>query len=130
MASLNFDNHFKDLFENTSDLIHFLTIEGNIELVNHAWLTTLNYQFYEVVGRGIYDFIHPPCIEEYKSVRNTVITTKETAEFVTTFMTKNGQEVIVEGQLGCSYTKDKPVYTRGVFKNITAKKIAEKNRRK
>jgi len=126
MASLSFDTHFKDLFENTSDLIQFLTIEGNIELVNPAWLTTLNYQFYEVVGRSIYDFIHPPCIEEYKLIRNTVITTKESAEFVTTFMTKNEQEVIVEGQLGCSYTKDRPVYTRGVFKNITAKKIAEK----
>jgi len=126
MASLSFDTHFKDLFENTSDLIHFLTIEGNIELVNPAWLTTLNYQFYEVVGRSIYDFIHPPCIKEYKLIRNTVITTKKSAEFVTTFMTKNEQEVIVEGQLGCSYTKDRPVYTRGVFKNITAKKIAEK----
>ncbi len=112
MASLSFDTHFKDLFENTSDLIQFLTIEGNIELVNPAWLTTLNYQFYEVVGRSIYDFIHPPCIEEYKLIRNTVITTKESAEFVTTFMTKSEQEVIVEGQLGCSYTKDRPVYTR------------------
>ncbi|MEJ7673405.1 MAG: PAS domain-containing protein [Chitinophagaceae bacterium] len=34
-------------------------MEGNIEFVNPAWLKTLGYELYEVVGRSIYDFIHP-----------------------------------------------------------------------
>ena len=126
MSNLNFDTHFKDLFENTSDLIHFLNIDGEIELVNTSWLKTLGYENQEVSGRSIFDFIHGPCIEEYKSIRNAAIVTKESNELVTTFMTKEGKEVVVEGQISCFNTNDKNAYTRGVFKNITAKKIAEK----
>ncbi|MEO6583474.1 MAG: PAS domain S-box protein [Ferruginibacter sp.] len=126
MPTPNFDNHFKDLFENTNDLIHFLNIEGNIELVNPAWLTTLGYEFNEVVGRSIYDFIHQPCREEYKATRKKVIDEKVKADLVTTFITKHSKEVVGEGQISYAYDLDQSLYTRCVFKNITAKKIAEK----
>ncbi len=126
MSNLNFDTHFKDLFENTSDLIHFLTIDGQIELVNTMWLKTLGYKKEEVEGRSIYDFIHQPCIEEYKTLRNTAIASKQSIELVTTFMTKEGKEVVAEGQISYFDTTGKAPYTRGVFKNITARKIAEK----
>ena len=126
MDGLRFDNHFKDLFDNTSDLVHFLTIEGNIELVNPSWLNTLGFELHEVVGRSIYDFIHPPCREEYKAIRKKAIDEKVKADLLTTFMTKHGKEVVGEGQIGCAYDIDQPLYTRCVFKNITAKKIAGK----
>ncbi|MGI8583620.1 MAG: PAS domain-containing sensor histidine kinase [Chitinophagaceae bacterium] len=125
MNNLSFDNYFKDLFENTSDLIHFLTIEGNIELVSPAWLKTLEYELYEVVGRNIYDFLHPPCVNDYKLARDTAVATKSIVELTTTFMTKNGKEVVGEGQIGYSDNHDQ-IYTRGVFKNITARKLAER----
>ena len=129
MPNLSLDDHFKDLFENTSDLIHFLSIDGNIELVNPAWLTTLDYELHEVVDRNIYDFIHVPCIEEYKAARQEAISKKSKVDLVTTFMTKHGKEVVGEGQIDCAYNMNQPLYTRCVFKNITARKIAEKNLR-
>ena len=125
MANLIFDNHFKDLFENTSDLIYFLTLEGNIELANSALLKTFDYELHEILGKSIYDFIHPPCIKEYKEARSIAISEKTSMELTTTFLTKNGDEVVAEGQLGYFENKDQPVYTRGVFKNVTARKIAE-----
>ena len=94
MPKLNFENHFKDLFENTSDLIHFLSIDGTIELVNPAWLNTLEYQLDEVVGKSIYDFIHPPCIEEYRALREKAIATKEKSDIITTFLTRSKKEVV------------------------------------
>ncbi len=126
MPNVSFDSHFKDLFENTSELIYFLTLEGTIQLVNPAWHSTLDYELDEVIGRSIYDFIHPPCIEEYKTARKEAISEKGRTDFVTTFISKHGKEVVVEGHIGCAYDIGKPVYTRGVFKNVTAKKIAEK----
>ncbi|MES2432062.1 MAG: PAS domain S-box protein [Bacteroidota bacterium] len=127
MPKINFDIHFKDLFDNTSDLIYFLSIEGNIELVNPTWLKTLGYEAEEVEGKVIFDFIHPPCVNEYREARETAITTKQSIELVTTFISKDGKEVVLEGQIGCFFTNDEPLYTRGVFKNITAKKIADKD---
>jgi len=121
-----FDAHFKDLFENTSDLIHFLNLEGKIEIVNPAWLKNMQYELDEVKGRNILDFLHPPCIEEYKERRAVAINNNSHVDIVTTFITKNGEQVIGEGQIGCSYIENEPVYTRFVFKNITAKKLADK----
>ncbi len=126
MPKLSHDSHFKDLFENTSDLIYFLTIEGNIEFVNPAWGKTLGYELYEVAGKSIYDFIHFPCIKEYKLARTKAIFEKTRIELTTTFLTKNGNEVVGEGQIGYFENKDQPVYTRGVFKNVTARKAAER----
>ncbi|MDQ6756328.1 MAG: PAS domain S-box protein [Bacteroidota bacterium] len=126
MPSISFNDHFKDLFENTSDLIHFLTLDGNIELVNPAWLKTLDYELHEVVGRSIYEFIHEPCIKEYKEARTIAIANNYGIELVTTLVTKKGEPVIGEGQIGCSYNKDGRGYTRCVFKNITGRKKAEK----
>lgn len=126
MPSLSFDTHFKDLFENTSDLIHFLTIEGKIELVNPAWLKTLEYELSEVLGRSIYDFIYPENIEEYKARREEAILNRSSVLLETAFKTKQRQLIIGEGQIGCSYTKEGVMYTRCVFKNITAKRDSEK----
>ena len=121
-----FDNHFKDLFENTSDLIHFLTIDANIELVNPAWLKTLGYELYEVIGRSIYDFIRPDFIAVYKEHRAKAINDQTIEEVETAFATKNGETIIGLGQIGCSYMHDKPLYTRCVFRNATFKRAAEK----
>ena len=126
MPILSFSNHLQDLFEKTSDLIHFVTIEGSIELVNPSWLKTLEYELDEVIGRSIYDFIHLPCKEEYKAARKEAIEKTGESDITTTFITKHGKEVVAEGQIGCSFSDNKPLYTRGVFKNITARKIAEK----
>ncbi len=121
-----FDAHFKDLFEKTNDLIHFLNLEGIIELVNPAWLQSMHYDLDEVKGRSIYDFVHPPCILEYKEMRATAIKNNSRVDIVTTFITKNGEQVIGAGQIDCSYVENDKVYTRCVFKNITAKKVTEK----
>lgn len=121
-----FDSHFKDLFENTSDLIHFLNIEGKIELVNPSWLSNMQYELDEVKGKSIYDFIHSTCISEYKQLRNDAIDNDRRVDVVTTFINKKGEQVIGEGQIGCSYLEGEPVYTRCVFKNITLKKLTEK----
>ncbi len=126
MTTLNFDNHFKDLFENTSDLIHFLTIEGHIELVNPAWLNTLDYELYEVVGRSVYDFIHPDFHANYKQKRAAAISDCKIEELETAFVSKSGKLILGDGQIGCSHNENRPLYTRCVFKNITDKRKAEK----
>lgn len=126
MSALNFDNHFKDLFENTSDLIHFLSVKGNIELVNPAWLATLGYEKHEVTGKLIFDFIHPAYVEGYIRCRNNVIARKEICDIETAFVSKDGRTIIGEGQIGCSFDNDQVIYTRCVFKNITEKKLADK----
>ncbi len=44
MNQENFENHFKDLFHNTTDPIQFVAADGNIELVNKVWPHNLEYE--------------------------------------------------------------------------------------
>ncbi len=119
MQEINFEGHFKDLFDNTNDLIHFVNIQANIELVNTAWLTTLGYELYEVIGKPIYNFIHPDYVEDYKERRARIIDTGNSDTFSTAFISRNNVIIYIEGQLSVNESAGQSVYTRGVFKNIS-----------
>ena len=115
----NFDSHFRDLFDNSSDFIYFLSIQGDIELVNPAWLTTLGYKLNEVVGQSIYRFIHPDYVAAYRSNRTDVIKNNKIKDVEVAFLSRENKAIIGDGQVGCSYRNGVPIYTRCVFRNIT-----------
>jgi len=126
MINASLENDFRDLFENTSDLIYFLNIDGSIILANTAWLTTLEYDSDEVIGRSIYDFIDPDYREAYNTTRTDVINNNKSGEVEVAFVTRQNKTIIGEGQVLCSYRNGNPVYTRCVFKNVTTRRQAEK----
>lgn len=119
------EERFKDLFEHTSDLIHFLDIDGSIQFVNAAWLTTLGYTYEEVKGTSIYNYIHPDSISSYKEYRAQIICKEYVSEIETSFITRKGEKVLLEGQIGCKFRNGKPLYTRGLFRNVTVRKVTE-----
>jgi len=127
MADKNFDNHFRDLFENTHDLICFLKIDGEIELVNPVWLNTLGYQLNEVTGKNIYDFIHPDYKEKYEKNWADVITNNKIKSVEIALVAKHNELVVGEGQVSCFYKMGEPQYIRCVFKNTTNRQRNEKN---
>ena len=124
MKQLNFDTHFQDLFNHSSDLIQFLDMEGNIMTVNPAWLTTLGYTLQEVKGRPVYDFIMPHYLEQYRQYRAEVVRMRKTGDISFCLQSKTGEEILLEGQVGCVYDGEKPLYTRGVFRNNTQQRAA------
>lgn len=126
MTDINFDNHFRDLFENTHDLIYFLKVEGEIELVNPAWLATLKYELEDVVGKNIYDFIHPDYKEKYRKTRADVIEHNRIKSVEVAFVTSENEIVIGNDQMNCSYEFGEPKYTFCVFKNTTENQRSEK----
>ena len=126
MTARNFENHFKDLFENTHDLIYFLTIEGEIDLANPAFLSTLGYKMEEIAGKNIYDFIHHDYAARYRENRADVIKNNRVNAVEVGFLSKSNELIIGEGQVGCSYKDGLPQYTRCVFKNTTRSREAKK----
>jgi PAS domain S-box-containing protein len=126
MELTDLDIHFKDLFENTNDLIHFVRLDGIIYLVNSAWLTTLEYSDDEVLGKSIYDYIAPECVDEYKALRQISINERTFQDIKTVFITRSGKHINLEGQVACTLKNGAPVFTRGVFKNNTYQLKTEK----
>jgi two-component system, LuxR family, sensor kinase FixL len=126
MSQPDIDKAFKDIFDNTSDFIHYVTPEGEIELVNSTWLNTLGYIFEEVKGKSIYNFIHPDFLEAYKITRRNVITKNVTEIVETAFISKRGGIIFGHGQIACTFKDGKVEHTRCVFKNITEGRLIEK----
>jgi PAS domain S-box-containing protein len=124
MKQLNFDTHFQDLFDHSSDLIQFLDMNGLIITANPSWLKTLGYRLEEVRGHSIYDYIMPAYREHYMQYRTEVVRKRQPGDISFSLLSKTGEEVVVEGQVGCVYQDGEPVYTRGVFRNNTQERAA------
>ncbi len=121
---------FRDLFENATDILQSIDPEGRILLVNKAWRETLEYTEKEVIGRNIFDFLHPDsreeCIQNFKKIL------KDGQEFTcqTVFLSKTGKEIHVDGRVNCRLVDGKPVVLRSVYRNVTEKlKMEEELRR-
>jgi len=119
------EERYRDLFENASDLIQCLTIDGYFLYVNRAWLTTLDYSEIEVQNLKIFNIIHPDFLNNYIEILQRVHSGEQFPEIETAFMTKNGEQVWVAGSINCKFTDNKPVAIRGIFRNITERKLAE-----
>lgn len=120
------DLYFSDLFENTSDLIQYVSKDGSIEKVNPSWLSTLGYNFEEVKGRSIYDFVTPEQQSEFRAYRETTFIKHINDDIQVTFVDSKGLPVILQGHLRAFFNEGILQHTRGVFRNVTAKIEAEK----
>lgn len=123
------EKHYRDIFEGASDLIQSIGIKGEILFVNEAWRKTLGYSKKELEKRNIIEFIHPEfrdhCGMTMIALAEGLIDSIEKMEIM--FVTKGGQNVLVEGNVSIRKEKGVPVGTRGIFRNITEKKLeAEK----
>lgn len=116
------EERYRDLFENASDLIQSVNVNGTIAYVNNAWKNTLGYSDKEIQEKTIFDFLHPEgkehCIDFFKNIikRKNTETVKTTVDLID----KAGNKVIVDGSVSCKLNSEGKVdSTRGIFRNIT-----------
>ncbi len=114
---------YKDLFENATDLVQFVDIEGRILYVNDAWQKTMGYTSRELEGTYIFDYIAENERENYKNYRVGIINKQPASEAIhTCFIAKNNSKVFIEGYISCRYKNGNPEYTRGILRDVTKRK--------
>jgi len=124
---------FQDFFDNSSDLIQSVNLKGKFEYVNNTWLKTLGYEKEDIPNLNLIEIIAPDskghCLKILEQLKEGNVEN----EFIeTSFITKTGQIIKVEGHFSISFEKGKPIATRCIFKDVTEKKntlkeIKEKN---
>lgn len=123
------EERFRDLFENAHDLIQSVGPDGSILYVNRAWREMLGYSEAEINGLSLRDIIHPSSLSHCLEIFQRVMAAGEAAELVeAVFLAKDGHTIIVEGNSNCHFVEGKPVATRSIFRDITQRKQAEKER--
>lgn len=118
----------RDLFENLNDLIQSVSLEtGKFLYVNRAWCETLGYEESEIYNLSVIEIIaerhRVGCREILSQFQTGKINQIKRLEIP--FITKDGREIILEGNINCRYQDGKPVATRGIFRDITERKQTE-----
>jgi two-component system, cell cycle sensor histidine kinase and response regulator CckA len=118
-------SRYEALFENANDLIQGIALDGRLLYANTAWHELLDYNEGEMKGLTIYNIISPEEAESFAvSFKRAVVGVKiKSSE--TTFVSKYGKRVVVEGSLHAEMVDDRAVSVQAIFRDVTERKRAE-----
>ncbi|HEV7330276.1 MAG TPA: PAS domain S-box protein [Flavisolibacter sp.] len=117
----------RDLFDHAHDLIQIVDVDGTLLFVNRSWSEHLGYRQEEILDRSIYSFIYEEDRQSYRDYRQGVIEgLLKGTPIVFRLQTKAGECIYVEGVVTAKHLAGKALYTRGIFRDITARMENEK----
>ncbi len=119
------ERKFRDLFENTTDLIQIITPDGRFLLVNPSWMVTLGYFDDDIGHISLWDIIHPESMPHCKEIFQQVLSGKSVQNVETVLVAKDGRPVVLEGNISCFFKGDTLEYIRCIFHDITERKRME-----
>ena len=123
------EERYRNLIESTYDLIQSVAPDGRFLFVNRAWQETLGYTEAELPGINLWKIIHPQSLSHCRKIFSQVIKGKSIKNTQTTFVTRDGSPIQVEGNMTGRYMDGKLIATHGFFRDITERKQAEKELR-
>ncbi|WP_041740228.1 adenylate/guanylate cyclase domain-containing protein [Calothrix sp. PCC 6303] len=124
-ALLASEERYRDLFENANDLIISVNPYGRFIYANRAWYETMGYSQADIENINIIDIIHPEYRSSSRQSFTRILSGNGFEQIQTVLMTKNGNQVVLEGNISCRFVDGKPVATRGIFRDITSRIAAE-----
>ena len=119
------EERYRDLFDNSTDLIQSVKPDGTFLYVNPAWRDALGYTAEEVKQLNAFDIIHPSEREHSQRLFEQLYNGVTTGQFETRFVTKSGDNLILEGNATCKFEGATAVAIRGNFRDISLRKRAE-----
>lgn len=121
-AHFESEEWLKDLFDDAHDLIQIVHLDGTLIYVNKSWHTLLELDREEIQGQSLYSFIDEADLPHYIHYRNEVINGSTTdKEIGFRLKTRSGKKVSVEGFVSVKMIEGIPIYTRGIFRDVTTK---------
>lgn len=115
---------YRDLIDKEKDIVYALDVEGLIIFASPATKEMLGYDPKEVLGEQFIELISEECREQARSDFQSVLATGEiTAE--TMILDKNGQPHPVEYTSTAIEEGGRVVGTRGIVRDIAARKVDE-----
>jgi PAS domain S-box-containing protein len=125
------EQRYRAVIQNASDMIQSVLPDGTFEFVNNSWLRVLGYTAEEVKDLIIWDIIYPDAVEHCQVLFMQALSGQPIPNMTSTFMTKSGDPVPVEGNVTLRTMDDTIVATHGFFRDISerlrAQELEERN---
>lgn len=119
------EQRYRDLFENANDLIQSVSADGHFGYVNRSWKETLGYSEQEITTLTFMDIVHPDERQHCSELFVRMMQGESLPIMETAFVTRDGRKVIVEGSTTPRIDNGQVVSTRGIFRDVTARRLAE-----
>ncbi len=113
-------NRYRLMLDNASDLIHSVTPEGKFLYTNQAWRDTLGYSDEEITRLSLLEIIAPDFQNLAVLTFNSLLNGEQIDRRTTSFISKSGTIILVEGRCAVHSENGKPVFVTGIFRDITA----------
>ncbi len=123
------EKRYRDLFENTTDLIQIIAPDGRFLFVNSAWMVSLGYFEEDILRLTIWDIIHPDNLLHCRESFQQVLSGMNMQNIEVTFVAKSGKLIFLEGNINCFFQKSEPEYIRCIFHDITDRRRMEEDLR-
>ena len=119
-----------DLIDNVNDMVQSVRTDGSFLYTNRAWRMIMGYSAEEIRGLSLARIIHPDCMQQCTEMFQRALAGERPDHIEAKFVTKDGRAITVYGSVNCRFESGKPVATRGVFRDVTERKLMEEALRK
>lgn len=119
------EENLRDFFDNAAELVQQVGPDGKILHVNNAWCKTLGYTKEEALKLNLQNIIHPDHLPQCMDLFKRVAQGETVQNVETIFISKDGREVVIEGNANGRFKNREFISTRGIFHDVTERKKME-----
>jgi len=116
---------FRTIFDNSTDLLQSVDALGGFVQVNPAWKRLLGYSDDDLKHLNLFDVVAPEDAAVVEGLLLRLIRGEQVGTFDVTMLCKDGRRVVLEGNVSAHIQEGAPLVTRGIFRDVTTRKIAE-----
>ncbi|HET9268066.1 MAG TPA: PAS domain S-box protein, partial [Vicinamibacterales bacterium] len=116
---------FRTIFDNSTDLLQSVDALGGFVQVNPAWKRLLGYSDDDLKHLNLFDVVAPEDAAIVEGLLLRLIRGEQVGTFDVTMLCKDGRRVVLEGNVSAHIQEGAPLVTRGIFRDVTTRKIAE-----
>lgn len=119
------EEKYKNLLENTHDIITSISPDGRIIHANSAWYRTFGYTEQESSTLTVEDIIQSASLPTFQEQFAKALNNEPTKNLSISFQTKSGEAVVLEGNLIPKSFYNKIIAVWGLYRDITEQKRAQ-----
>jgi len=125
------ENRYRDLFDNAHDLIMAVAPGGRFLYVNRSWAEVLGHSPEAAADMRLNEILHPGLEDRCDELFFSFTPRNSSCQRELTLVNSKGETVIVEGEISARFDDSGQLESvRAIFRDITARKEAEKEREK
>jgi diguanylate cyclase (GGDEF)-like protein/PAS domain S-box-containing protein len=119
------EEHYRDLFENASDIFYTYDLEGNITSFNKAAQAASGYSHEEALKLNIRQLLEPDSFALTLEMIRQMLGGAPRAAFEATIVTKNRHQIALEVSSRLLFRRGSPVGVQGIARDVTERRRAE-----